>query len=192
MKAVISKWSRSGIRVATGALCATVLVAGMAHAALHGSGKLEFHAKGPMGLKIDGTGPLSVTEEGGILKFSSPFAKLDTGMELRNKHMRERMHAGKHPTVTFQIERSKLKVPADGQQISVEKKDGVTGTVQLNGVSKPVTIAYKAKRVGNEFTVAGGFDINVSNHGISEKDLCEMGVCAKPDVTIVVSFKLNE
>lgn len=164
------------------------LVVGVANAALSGGGKLEFHAKGPMGLKIDGHGPLAVAEEAGLVKLTVPFAKLDTGMEMRNKHMRERMHADKNPTVSFQVERSKLSFPEDGK--TVEGK--AQGTVILNGVSKPAAITYKAARAGTTFTVSGDLAVNVTHHGIKEDDLCEMGVCAKPDVKIHVDFKVHD
>jgi polyisoprenoid-binding protein YceI len=187
MKAVTSNMMTKA-SLFSGLFLSLGLAVGVAQAALTGSGKLEFHAKGPMGLKIDGTGPLTVAEDGGLLKFTSPFAKLDTGMDMRNKHMRERMHADKHPNVTFQVERSKLKFPTDGQ--SVEGK--AEGSIQLNGVTKPAAFTYKAARAGATYTVSGDLGVNVTNHGIKEDDLCEMGVCAKPDVKVHVTFKVNE
>lgn len=172
----------------SGVFLSLALVVGVAQAALSGAGKLEFHAKGPMGLKIDGHGPLTVAEDGGLVKLTVPFAKLDTGMEMRNKHMRERMHADKNPTVTFQVERSKLTFPEDGKSVTGK----AMGTVILNGVSKPVGISYKASRAGTTYSVSGDLGVNVTAHGIKEDDLCEMGVCAKPDVKIHVDFKVHE
>jgi polyisoprenoid-binding protein YceI len=187
MNAAASKVMTKGTLL-SGLFLSLALAVGVAHAAVKGGGGIVFHAKGPMGLKIDGTGPLNVEEVDGKIKLTVPFAKLDTKMEMRNKHMRERMHADKFPMVTFSVERSKLTFPADGQ----ESTGKAVGTLDFHGVSKPLPFTYKAKRSGNTYAVSGDMAFNVGHHGVKEDSLCEMKICAKPDVAVHVDFKVSE
>jgi hypothetical protein len=188
MNAATSKTMTKGTLL-SGLFLSLALGVGVAHAAVKGSGMLAFHAKGPMGLKIDGKGPLSVSEEGGVIRLTSPLGKLDTGMDMRNDHMRKRMHADKHPTVSFAVERAKLTFPADGQEFSGK----AVGTIELNGIpKKDASFSYKAKRTGTSYAVTGSLGMNVTRHGIKEDDLCEMGVCAKPDVVVEVKFTVTD
>jgi hypothetical protein len=66
--------------------------ASVAQAKLAGSGgEVSFTAVGPAGLKIVGsTTQISVKEDGSNVLVSVPLATVDTGIGLRNKHMKEK------------------------------------------------------------------------------------------------------
>lgn len=149
---------------------------------------LSFFAKGPGGLKIEGkTSDFSVSEQAGKIRFVVPLARLDTGIELRNKHMREKyLEVAKYPNAELVVERSALRIPADGQAA----EGSVPGTMTIHGQSKPVSVAYKARRRGPTFDISGNVHLNIKDYGIAVPSY--LGVTVKPDVEIALSAKVDD
>lgn len=103
------------------------------------TGSLTFDAK-----KKSGTGSIAVD-----------VASIDTGIPLRNEHMRDSawLDAAKHPKITFTANRVQS---MGGDQYRV------TGTFTMKGVSKPLTATATVKyRAAGEATKAAGFDGDV-------------------------------
>jgi polyisoprenoid-binding protein YceI len=149
---------------------------------------VSFFASGPAGLKIEGkTSELSVSEQGGKVRFVVPLANIDTGIGLRNKHMREKyLEVGKYPNAELQIDRAALKIPADGGEVS----GSAPGTMTIHGQSKPVTVTYKDKRSGTAHAFEGSVQLDVRQFGIDIPSYA--GVTVKPLVDVVVRAKVDD
>ncbi|HEV2482046.1 MAG TPA: YceI family protein [Puia sp.] len=87
-------------------------------------------------------------------------ASLNTGNALQNKHAKsaEWFDATKYPTIHFVS--TKVVKAGNGYQ--------VTGTLDMHGVQKPVTIPFTFQHAGAGGTFAGTFTINRSDFKIGE------------------------
>jgi polyisoprenoid-binding protein YceI len=141
---------------------------------------ISFHAHGPGGLKIDGkSSSLKIDEDEKTVTFKTFMNTLDTGIGMRNDHMQKRFKAGDYPEITLTVPKDKANPKAGGS---------TPASLTLHGQTRPVTVRYKVD--GNHIDAT--FDVNLNNHGITDEDLCELGVCAKPDVAVEVRFDLSE
>lgn len=149
---------------------------------------VTFVATGPGGLKIEGkTSDLSVNEENGKVHFVVPIGRLDTGIDLRNRHMKEKyLEVGKYPNAELVVDRSAIKFPADG----AESSGNVNGTMTIHGQSKPVVVAYKAKRSGSAYDVSGSLRVNIKEYGVEVPSY--LGVTVKPDVDVALSARVQD
>lgn len=117
---------------------------------------------------------------------------LDTGIALRNEHMRAQIEADKYPKATFKVK--SLKAPA------LKANDSVSGTATgdftLHGVTKaitvPVTLHYLPEdpqnpeyRPGDWVNFSSNFNIKLSDYGIPlPKPM--MGVKVSNDLAIQI------
>lgn len=87
-------------------------------------------------------------------------ASLNTGNALQNKHAKsaEWFDATKYPAIHFVS--SKVVKAGNGYQ--------VTGTLDMHGVQKPVTIPFTFRRTGAGGTFTGTFAVNRSDFKIGE------------------------
>lgn len=148
--------------------------------------KIEGEAKPALGAFSGESNDLDVKDEGGKLVFISKLTNVNMG--LRDKHTREAFKVDKHPTAKLVVDKSKLKMPGDK-----EKVDGtVQGDLTLNGVTKPVTVKYAARRMGSDYLVKEAkFSFKYTDFGVEK--ICKMGVCVEPKVTITVDkMKIRE
>lgn len=123
--------------------------------------------------KVDGTGEIQVDNptlhpKGEV---HVDLTSLDTGIALRNEHLRGMIEAAKYPTAVFKLKGIKApKLQAN------EPVDGtVTGDFTLHGVTKtitaPVTLTYlpevdKEYRAGDWVAVSTQFKIKLSDYAI--------------------------
>lgn len=170
---------------------ATLVVLGLllptlAHAELRktGNANTTFTAKGPAGLSIVGKTPdLSVTERNGTIEIAVQLARLDTGLSLRNKHMREKyLEVQKYPAAQLRLERSALKVPIAGQVSG----GSAQATITIRGRTKPVTVKYSAKNEAGTYVIDGTMRVNIKEFGIDVPSY--LGVTVKPDIDIRAIF----
>lgn len=149
---------------------------------------VSFSASGPGGLKIEGkTAEIAASEAGGKIHFAVPLAHLDTGIELRNKHMRDKyLEVGKFPNAELVVDRSALKAPADGQDSS----GSLPGTMTIHGQTRPVNVAYKAHRAGAAYQVSGTVHLDIREFGIVVPSY--LGVTVKPEVEVAVRVTVDE
>ena len=164
---------------------ASVSAAGYAALGSASDMNVGFECTGPAGFKITGkTTELGVTEENGNVVVTVGLGKLSTGIDLRDHHMRDKyLEVGKFPTTTLTIARSALKVPATGRA-----EGDAAGTLQLHGVSRPVTVHYDASAEGAGFLAHGKFRINMNEYGIVVPSY--LGITVKPDVDVNASFRV--
>lgn len=149
---------------------------------------VSFFAKGPAGLKIEGkTSEIAVSEQDGKVHFVVPLATLDTGISLRNKHMREKyLEVTKYPNAELVIDRSALTFPEDGKDSGAT----VPGTMSIHGKTQPVTVAYKAHRDGATCQVEGNVALDIKKFGIDVPSYA--GVTVKPDIEVAVRAKIDD
>ncbi len=144
-----------------GALLAVDAVAGVTVA---GRPKVVFHAQGSPGfLTFDGTTrELTVDDDGTTLTFTVPMDTVETGISLRDQHMRETyVQTDQHPNVVLKIAKADVTWPDSGE---VEGK--VKGTFEAHGVEKPVEVAYAIKRSKDAWRVKASFPFDTVSHGI--------------------------
>lgn len=167
-------------------LCAATFVAADANADYKktGTSTARFLANGPGGMKIEGkTSELSVID-GKVVRVTVPLANLDTGMALRNKHMREKyLEDDKYPNAELAVPKDLLKIPSNGMQKA-------TGTFTLHGVTKSKEFSYKVEKSGDAYKVEGWFAVNLEDHGIAEPGY--LGVKVKKYVDCDVVFYAKE
>lgn len=157
------------------------------HAALRkadGPTSAVFHAKGPGGLRIEGkTGDVRVSEASGDVKIVVPLSPIDTGISLRNKHMREKyLEVHKYPNAVLTVKRSALKFPKSGAALEADAQ----GEMKIHGKTKKVGFHYRAKRSGARYDVSGHVALNINDYGIKVPSY--LGVTVKPDITVDVHF----
>ncbi|APR81597.1 Hypothetical protein A7982_06946 [Minicystis rosea] len=144
------------------------------------SSSVEFTAVGPAGLKIVGnSSDLRAAETDDSIVVAVPLAKLDTGIDLRNKHMQKYLETDKTPEAELIVTKSAIGYPNVGS-------GEATGQLKLHGQTKPVKFRYEAKKSGNGYAVTGGFRINIKEFGIEPPSY--LGVTVKPDVDVAVKF----
>ncbi len=149
---------------------------------------VEFQAVGPAGLKIDGSGSsLTVTEKDGKVVFVAGLGDLKTGIKKRDEHLKETLAVDKHKQAKLVVDRSKLKLPGEGEALKDQK---VSAQFTLHGTEKTVPVSYDVKRNGSNYAVVGRTTVNIEEFGI--KKPCYLGVCVKPDVKIEVKAVLQD
>jgi polyisoprenoid-binding protein YceI len=165
----------------TAAISAVLTVAAVASASYKPDNtKIVFHAKGPGGLAIEGkSSTLKIKEDDKSVIFTTYMNTLDTGIGKRNEHMQKRFKAADFPNIILTVSKDK----AD------PKKGGtVPGMLSFHGQEKPVKVTYSVD--GKH--IKASFNVNIKDHGITDDDVCEMHVCAKPDVAVDVDFDLKD
>jgi len=165
---------------------AVLLLSGLSVAApppVHG--QVTFTAHGPAGLKIAGhSSALSVKEDDRALSFTLELATLETGIEVRDRHMRDDLQVQTFPTAELRIDRGRLQMPPHGGQV----KGTCPGALTLHGQSHDVAVSYEA-RSGHGYEVSGSFQIDLRDYGIAPPTY--LGVSVKPDVQVVADLHLD-
>ena len=161
-----------------------------AQAALVRTGDAEVHfvATGPAGLRINGKGyDLQVSDSGAVIKLTIPLAGLKTGIELRDRHLKEKcLHVTQHPNAVLEVQRASIKQPPSGGSVSAE----VDGTLTLHGTTKPIRFKYAAQHEGGRIKVEGGLRIDIRAFGIPEPNY--LGLKVKPEVDAGARFYVAE
>ena len=126
--------------------------------------------------KVTGTITFDPTKKKGQGTISVDVASIDTGIALRNDHMKSEgwLDAAKYPSITFTTSSAK-NMGGD--------KYKVNGTLTLHGVTKPVTAVVTLRyRAQGDATKAAGFDGDVvqisSKFVIKLTDEVTLGVSA--------------
>jgi polyisoprenoid-binding protein YceI len=144
---------------------------------------VNFFATGPAGFKINGkTSALEVKSEGESVVLRVPLDTVDTGIDLRNRHMKEKyLDTKAFSHAELKVARALLKEGA-GQN--------GTGTFTVHGISKNVALTYDVVKSGEGLQVKGTFDINIKAHGINIPSY--LGVTVKPEVKVSAAFTVKQ
>ena len=140
---------------------------------------------GPAGLNVQGvTHDLGVAERDGDLVFQVPLAGLDTGIGLRNRHMRGYLDVAHFPEAVLHVPRKKVVFPRQGKAV----ESVAQGTLTLHGISKPCFIRYRVEQARpDEYRVHGTTRIDIRDFGI---DVPTWGVGVEPNIGIQVDFSV--
>ncbi len=162
--------------------------------------KIEFLAVGrPSMLKIRGIAKPegeakvlegSLSEKSGILSGKASFAlsTLDTGIALRNRHMKEKyLETAKFPNAELAL--TELKLPKELLSGEGEAKAvPFQGTLTVHGVPKPVSGKVDVRRAGSTMHLSFEFGTKITGHGIELPSF--MGVTVAEDVQVLVSLQV--
>lgn len=155
-----------------------------------GSGQVDFHAIGnPSAIKIHGKGESpkgGLTLENGVMKGIVMFAlnSLDTGMKLRNEHMKTKyLETQKYPDAKLEITSLKFAPPAgDFSEVPVPFQ----GNLTLHGVTQPITGTAKAEKKGGKINTTANFETKISAYKIPVPSFS--GITVADRVQVEVSF----
>jgi len=165
------------------AAAAVLTITAFAHAKLArtGDAQVQFTASGPAGMSIVGTtNELQVNETDNEVVIVVPLKSLDTKIDLRNKHMREKyLEVDKYPNAELHVEKSAIQRTGAPSQ--------ATGQLTIHGKTKATPFNYTAKQDGN---VAGTLHVNIKDFGITQPGYA--GVTVKPDIDVNVTFRVND
>jgi hypothetical protein len=152
-----------------------------------GAPEVHFLASGPAGFAINGkSDSLSGRQQGERLVFTASMTDLKTGLELRDKHLRDYLEADKFPTAKLAVDVTQLETPSDKGHVVAKRNVELT----LHGVTKSVQVKYEAKRAGSDLFVEGQTEFDIRDFKV--KVPCFAGVCVKPEVKVTVKFKMRE
>ena len=151
---------------------------------LTGEPSAGFHGRGPGGFGVDGkTNQLRIDDDGTTLKITVPLANLDTGIGLRNKHMREKyLQVDRYPDAVLEVPWSGVKLPGDGQT----GEGTAPGKMTLHGKTKDVQVKYRIVRTATRYQVTGNVPLNLKDYDIEVPSY--MGVTVQPDIEASASF----
>ncbi len=151
-------------------------------------GALTFTAIGKPGfLKIHGdskpvgpTGKVEFTDSGLSGKFAFDLKTLDTGIDLRNEHMKEKyLEIKKYPQAELTL--SELKIKPEDLKSDFERD--FSGLLALHGVSKNVEGKFKWNAAKQE--IKAQFEIKVSDFNIDIPKYLGVTVSEKVEVQVV-------
>lgn len=126
--------------------------------------------------KIDG---YLYYEDGDLTKnsqlyFEVDLNSLDTGIGLRNHHMRDNyLHTDKYPITYF-----KGKIVKSEKQSEDEFKVTADGTIFIHGVEKPLTVQATMIRQDKQYHIKCGFEVKLSDFDI--------------EIPSIMFYKINE
>ncbi len=150
-------------------------------------GDSEVNVEGSaIGMKIPGsTKNFTFSDTGDSYKFEVDVHTIDTGLDLRNEHLRSYF---KQKKAILEVPKSAIQLPGDN-----EKKEGnVSSKFTLNGKSKGnQSFSYRVKRTGSDYHVQGLLTINLPDYGLK---LCKFNdsLCANDEVKVKVKFKVRD
>ncbi len=146
--------------------------------------RVAFTATGPAGMKIVGnTSELATADDGQNVTITVTLTHLATGIELRDKHMREKyLETPTYPTATLTVPRASLTLPPAGGS---QAKDA-QGTVTLHGQTRPSPFHYAVVNDNGAYRIDGALHVDMRDFGITVPNY--MGLAVKPDVDIDVHF----
>ena len=171
-------------------LTAVLLLGGLVHAAISSpSGtSVVLSMQGTAGVHIEGTThELALSEHDGELLFQVPLAGVDTGIGLRNRHMRNYLDAAHFPRAELRVPRWSLTFPASGKTTESD----ALGVLTIHGVYRPCSVHYRADRApSGELRVRASTKIDMRDFGVDVPSY--LGVRVDPEVAIQVDFSLHD
>ena len=146
-------------------------------ATIAASGGITFTAK---------TADVRVADDGTSVTFAVPASALETGISMRDNHLRDHLEATKYPTITFSIVKADVKLPAPGASL-----EGTVGSsVTLHGVKKTESVPYSISAANGGYRVhVDKLVLHLSDYGIERPSFA--GVTVKNDVAVAVDLPLN-
>jgi polyisoprenoid-binding protein YceI len=141
-----------------------------------------FVAHGSLGMRIEGKTPeLTVARNGDGLDFSVRLGTLQTGIELRDRHMRDEVfEVERFPVARLHIARVRL---PDGEASGMAPAE-----LTVHGQTHPVNVAFRV-RPRRGYDVTASFRMDLRDYGM--KPPTYLGIAVKPDVDVSADFHLD-
>lgn len=153
-------------------------------------GKIDFLAIGkPAMIRIRGeaqslNGEATIKDKKVTAEFKLPIQSLSTGIELRDKHMKEKyLESEKYTDAVLKIENLELK------SLEASKDEPFTGTLKLHGIEKPVAGTFSNTGSEGSQKIHAEFKIKISDHGIEIPSYAGIKVTDDVEVKIDVELK---
>jgi polyisoprenoid-binding protein YceI len=179
--------TRIALLFATTLLALSLLVPALGSAIALDDKDVHFKATATGGLTIDGkVKKMAVAESAGNVIFTVAAEDIDTGIALRNKHMRGFLEADKYPSITLSIPRAEVTLPEDGK----ESKGTVRGQFTAHGVTKPAVVSYTIKKKKKVFKLDARFEYDIRDHGIPTPSY--LGVSVDPVMPVTAKLEVSE
>jgi polyisoprenoid-binding protein YceI len=154
-------------------------------------GSVNFLAVGkPSMLKIHGKAPgpkSNLALEKGNLTGTAEFSleSLDTGINLRNQHMKEKyLQTKEYPTATLSLTEANVG-DTFASSLTVEGERPFKGNLKLHGTEK----AVEGKFTGKDGKISAKFQLKISDFGIAVPSYLGITVTDTVDVTVDMALK---
>lgn len=160
----------------------------VAHAAIHavGQGDVSFAATGTLGMHIAGAShSIAVSQNGTQVIVRVPLAQLETGIGLRDRHMREFLDVQHFPNAELVLDRASLQLPASGASHGTGH-----GTLAMHGQTHPCTFSYTATHSGTDTRVEATLHVNFEQYGVRVPNY--LGVTVHPDVDVTAHVTVRD
>lgn len=153
-----------------------------------GPAEATFTGQGPAGFRVQGrTGALTLRERGPVVEVSVALGGLETGIALRDRHMKERyLEVHRYPDAVLEVPRAAVPLPAEGQASQGQAR----GRLSLHGRTREVDFRYTVRREGGTYRVEGALPLDLRDWGIDVPRY--LGVTVKPGVETAVTFSFTE
>lgn len=185
---MLSRRMSFSLGVAAAAAVLGLALPGLAKLGLSGGKEVTFHAVGPAGLAIEGTGfSVKLRDNEQAVDVIVGLGSLKTGIGLRDRHMREKyLETHKYPTASLRVEKSAIRFPSGGKKVEAKG----SGKLTLHGVTRPVNFTYRATGSEQRAAVEGKLRVKMTDYGITIPSY--LGVTVKPDVDVAVKFQVTQ
>jgi len=168
-------------------LVAAVITQGsMALSLPESSVTIHGHGFGFGGTRIDGkSAAVSVEQNASTLTFTVPIAPIATGIDMRDRHLREILEAEKYPAAVLRVSREELRFPKPGEPA----RGVVKGELVLHGQSRMVETTYQAQLGATGRTrVRGSLQIDVRDFEIRYPSYLGAGIAPEVEVELEVEL----
>ncbi|MBK6765628.1 MAG: YceI family protein [bacterium] len=131
------------------------------------------------------TGYVTLSSGGGSGEIHVDLASLDTGMSLRNKHMRDNhLETERFPEAVFSL--SSLSLPTGTLQPGTRTQVTVTGMLALHGVTKSIspTTYFTPSASGDELTIEAEFSVLLQDSSITRPEFLIMKVAEDQRISV--------
>lgn len=126
-------------------------------------------------------------DDGKAITVTVGLKDLETGIDLRDKHMREKyIDVEKYPEATLVVPLDQVKWPEDGKSGEGEAK----GTFGMHGKTKEISFKYKISNTGGTYAIDGEAPVNFKEFDINVPSY--MGITVKPDITVFAKFNAKK
>ncbi|MBO9703798.1 MAG: YceI family protein [Sporocytophaga sp.] len=151
-------------------------------------GHAEFKAKASLnsytGTSNQLRGSINLNEK--TVYFSIPFESIDTGIEKRNKHMKELIETDKYPNAEFEGKIiSNFDTEKEGSQ-----KVTVKGHFKMHGVSKEITVEGTLTRKGSNLIADADWKVLITDYKITPPKM--LGNKVQDEHTIVIKAEMEK
>jgi polyisoprenoid-binding protein YceI len=162
------------------------------------TGSVEFVAIGsPASLRIHGVGAppkgtMTITDRAVSGACTFDLASIDTGIALRNKHMREKyLETAKYPKAVFTIVKMILPDDLSNQSFSAEKVQ-YSAKLKLHGVERAFEGTANVTREENGLKVETEFELKLADFDIKTPSFMDITVSETVEVTVQATAPLEK